>query len=62
MTNDLSARLYNFLGEHLPQMAERNMARILAEHLATKVGESQFTAEDIDDGLILDFWIENGRR
>ena len=59
VTNDLSARLYNFLGEHLPQMAERNMARILAEHLATKVGESRFTAEDIDDGLILDFWVGN---
>ena len=40
-------------------MAERNMARLLAEHLATKVGAPQFTAEDIDDGLILDFWIEN---
>ena len=59
VTKDLSARLYNFLGEHLPQMAERNMARLLAEHLATKVGAPQFTAEDIDDGLILDFWIEN---
>ena len=59
VTKDLSARLYNFLGEHLPQMAERNMARLLAEHLATKVGAPHFTAEDIDDGLILDFWIEN---
>ncbi len=59
VTKDLSTRLYNFLGEHLPQMAERNMARLLAEHLATKVGAPQFTAEDIDDGLILDFWIEN---
>ena len=59
VTKDLSARLYNFLGEHLPQMAERNMARLLAEHLATKVGAPQFTAEDIDNGLILDFWIEN---
>lgn len=59
VTKELSARLYKFLGEHLPQMAERNMARLLAEHLATKVGAPQFTAEDIDDGLILDFWIEN---
>ncbi len=59
VTKDLSARLYNFLGEHLPQVAERNMARLLAEHLATTVGAPQFTAEDIDDGLILNFWIEN---
>ena len=59
VTKDLSARLYNFLGEHLPQMAERNMARLLVEHLETKVGVARFTAEDIDDGLILDFWIEN---
>jgi hypothetical protein len=59
VTKNLSARLYNFLGEHLPQMAERNMARLLAEHLATKIGVPRFTAEDIDDGLILDFWIEN---
>ena len=59
VTKELSARLYNFLGEHLPQMAERTMARLLSEHLVTKVGAPRFTAEDIDDELILDFWVEN---
>lgn len=58
ITKDLSNRLYHFLGEHLPQAAERNLARILAEYLETEIGASTFAAEDIDNQLILDFWIE----
>lgn len=58
VANDLSNRLYHFLGEHLPQAAERNLARILAEHLEAEIGAPAFAAEDIDDQLILDFWID----
>ena len=58
VAKDLSARLYTFLGEHLPQVAERNMARLLADHLEAEIGAPRFVAEDIDDQLILDFWIE----
>ncbi|MEX0503572.1 hypothetical protein AB3X55_08250 [Alphaproteobacteria bacterium LSUCC0719] len=58
VTKDLSNRLYHFLGEHLPQAAERNLARILAEHLEAEVGAPAFAAEDIDDQLILDFWLD----
>lgn len=57
VAKDLSARLYNFLSQHLPQMAERNLARLLADHMEAKVGAPRFAAEDIDDRLILDFWI-----
>lgn len=58
IAKDLSNRLYHFLGEHLPQAAERNLARILAEYLEIQIGTSTFAAEDIDNQLILDFWIE----
>ncbi|MGB2188453.1 MAG: hypothetical protein ACPH89_07090 [Candidatus Puniceispirillaceae bacterium] len=58
VAKDLSARLYSFLGEHLPQVAERNMARLLADYLEAEIGAPRFVAEDIDDQLILDFWIE----
>ena len=58
VAKDLSARLYSFLGEHLPQVAERNMARLLADHLEAEIGAPRFVAEDIDDQLILDFWVE----
>jgi hypothetical protein len=58
VTKDLSNRLYHFLGEHLPQAAERNLARILAEYLEAEIGASSFAAEDIDDQLIIDFWVE----
>ncbi|MEE3024861.1 MAG: hypothetical protein VX401_05920 [Pseudomonadota bacterium] len=58
VTKDLSSRLYNFLGEHLPQVAERNLARLLAEHLESEIGRPKFAAEDVDDRVILDFWIE----
>jgi hypothetical protein len=58
VAKDLSARLYSFLGEHLPQVAERNMARLLADYLEAEIGAPRFVAEDIDDQLILDFWVE----
>ena len=58
VAKDLSARLYSFLGEHLPQVAERNMARLLADYLEAEIDATRFVAEDIDDQLILDFWIE----
>ena len=58
VAKDLSNRLYQFLGEHLPQAAERNLARILAEHLESEIGTPVFAAEDIDDQLILDFWLD----
>jgi len=58
VAKDLSNRLYHFLGEHLPQAAERNLARILAEHLEAEIGAPAFAAEDIDDQLILDFWLD----
>jgi len=58
VTKDLSSRLYHFLGEHLPQVAERNMARTLADYLQAETGQTAFSAEDIDDRLILEFWRE----
>ena len=58
VAKDLSAQLYSFLGEHLPQVAERNMARLLADYLEAEIGAPRFVAEDIDDQLILDFWVE----
>ena len=58
-SNDLSKHIYRFLGEHLPRSSERKISILLQDYLLAELDDnSTITASDVDDQIILNFWLE----
>jgi hypothetical protein len=56
IANDLSRALYGFLAPHLPTAHEGRRFQRLVDHLLRR-GGGDFSADDIDDDAILEFWL-----
>ena len=59
VSNNLARDIYSFLKEHLPTASSEKKARMMRDFLETRTGQmTQISPDEIDDRLILDFWIE----
>jgi len=56
--NELSRKLYAFLGEHLPAVQEQRKQRGFLAFIAERA-DGDGAAQAIDDGAVLDYWIEH---
>jgi len=56
--NELSRKLYAFLGEHLPAVQEQRKQRSFLAFVAERAA-GEAAAQAIDDGTVLDYWIEH---
>ena len=59
ISNDISREMYHFLKDHMVTASTEKKARLLRDFLAARYGADQnIGVSDIDDELIVDFWIQ----
>lgn len=59
ISNDISREMYHFLKNHMATATAEKKARSLRDFLAARYGADQtIGVSDIDDELIVDFWIQ----
>jgi len=59
ISNDISREIYHFLKNHMATASTEKKARLLRDFLAARYGADQpISVSDIDDELIVDFWIQ----
>ena len=59
ISNDISREIYHFLKNHMATASAEKKARSLRDFLAARYGaDHPISVSDIDDELIVDFWIQ----
>ena len=59
ISNDISREIYHFLKNHMATASAEKKARSLRDFLAARYGADRpISVSDIDDELIVDFWIQ----
>jgi hypothetical protein len=59
ISNDISREIYHFLKNHMATASTEKKARSLRDFLAARYGaDHPISVSDIDDELIVDFWIQ----
>jgi hypothetical protein len=59
ISNDISRGIYHFLKNHMATASAEKKARSLRDFLAARYGvDHRISVSDIDDELIVDFWIQ----
>lgn len=59
ISNDISREIYHFLKNHMATASAEKKARLLRNFLAARYGaDHPISVSDIDDELIVDFWIQ----
>jgi len=59
ISNDISREMYHFLKDHMATASAEKKAKSLRDFLAARYGQDhRISVSDIDDELIVDFWIQ----
>ena len=59
VSNDLAREIYQFLKDHFPTASTEKKARLMHDFLSKCVGKNATVSiSDINDALIIDFWLE----
>ena len=59
VSNDLAREIYQFLKDHFPTASTEKKARFMHDFLAKCTGQNaSISTSDINDSLIIDFWLE----
>ena len=58
VANDLSKRLYAYLGDHLPPAQEQRKSQSFLRYISDRASE-ELTTQAIDDETLLDYWTQN---
>ncbi len=59
VSNDLARGIYQFLKDHFPTASTEKKARFMHDFLAKCTGQNaSISTSDINDSLIIDFWLE----
>lgn len=59
VSNELAREIYQFLKDHFPTASTEKKARFMHDFLAKSIGQNaSVSISDINDALIVDFWLE----